>query len=71
MRWWGSGVQNGQGYLQPFSSCELTAVGSCARNWPTAVMSPSLAAIQMFGEGISLWYGYRFFPVVDIRSKGW
>lgn len=45
---WGNRV----GYSQPFSSWELTAAGSCTRNWPTAAISPSLAAIQMFGEGI-------------------
>lgn len=27
-------------------------MGSRARNWPTAAISPSLAAIQMFGEGM-------------------
>lgn len=26
-------------------------MGSRRRNWPTAAMSPSLAAIQTFGEG--------------------
>lgn len=37
---------------QPFSSLEFTDVGSCERKCATDWMSLSLAAIQMFGDGI-------------------
>ena len=37
---------------QPFSSLEFTDVGSCERKCATDWMSLSLAAIQMFEDGI-------------------
>lgn len=60
--WYGGGG----GYSQPFSSWELTEVGSRARNWPIAAMSPSLAAIQTFGEGI-FWAQVR---IASFRGVG-
>ena len=41
-----------RGDEQPFSSLEFTDVGSCERKCAMDCMSLSLAAIQMFGDGI-------------------
>lgn len=73
------GAVKGKG-LQPFSSFRLTIVGSAAMNWPTLTMSPSEAAIQIFGEGIwvvqwealgnLVWWGFFFWLSLVPQSSG-